>query len=54
MAFYCKWWDCPLELVAEHQQEDCERNGMDCQRCMEQAEEDERLFGISVEEPFNG
>lgn len=35
--FKCPWWDCPLENVAEYQQEDCEKNGMDCYTCMDQA-----------------
>lgn len=41
MSFYCKWWDCPLEEVTEHQDEECQKNGMDCARCMEQADEEE-------------
>lgn len=36
--FKCPWWDCLLEDVTEHQQADCEKNGMDCYDCMEQAD----------------
>ena len=46
MAFYCKWWDCPLEQVTEHQHEECQRDGMDCVQCMEQADEAEKEDGI--------
>ena len=38
MSFYCKWWDCPLEDVTEHQQADCKKAGVDCLQCMEQAD----------------
>lgn len=41
MPFYCKWWDCPLEDVSEHQQEECQKNGMNCVQCMEQADAEE-------------
>lgn len=37
-GFFCSWWNCPLEDVAEHQQADCEKHGRDCFDCMEQAD----------------
>lgn len=40
MSFYYKYWDCPLEQVAEHQQENCAKHGMSCEQCMKQADED--------------
>lgn len=40
MAFFCKWWNCPLEQVDEHQSEQCEKDGRTCVRCMEQADEE--------------
>lgn len=43
MPFYCKWWDCLLEDVAEHQQVDCEKNGKTCLQCMEQADAEETV-----------
>jgi hypothetical protein len=46
MPFYCKWWDCQLEQVSEHQQADCEKNGMTCQQCMEQADDEEAEDGV--------
>lgn len=36
--FNCPRWGCPLENVVEYQQKDCEKYGMDCWDCMEQAE----------------
>lgn len=53
-GFFCKWWDCPLEQVSEHQQEDCERDGMDCQKCMKQADEEDMLAGVDNGSPFDG
>ena len=41
MACYCKWWDCTLEQVDEHQHDQCVTNGRDCVQCMEQADEEE-------------
>lgn len=41
MAFFCKWWNCPLEQVDEHQHDQCEADGRNCVRCMEQADEEE-------------
>ena len=45
MSFYCKWWDCPLEDVSEHQSADCERDGKTCLQCMEQADAEESEDG---------
>lgn len=48
MPFYCKWWDCPLEDVSEHQAADCERNGKACLQCMEQADAEETADDSAV------
>ena len=32
---YCRWYDKKLEDVAEHEQEECKRNGYDCTDCPE-------------------
>lgn len=53
-GFFCKWWDCPLAQVSEHQQESCERNGMDCQKCMEQEAEKNMLAGSDNRGPLDG
>ena len=34
MSFYCKRYDCPLEDVTEQQQDECWRQGEDCEQCM--------------------
>lgn len=39
--FICPRWDCLLEDVAEWQQENCEKSGLDCYDCMEQADDEE-------------
>lgn len=34
MAAKCKWHECPMENVSEHQMEQCEAYGWDCQNCL--------------------
>ena len=46
MSFYCKYWDCSLEQVDEHQQEICTKHGMSCEQCMKQADDEEAEDGI--------
>lgn len=33
MGEFCRWYDKSMENLAEHEQEQCERNGCCCSEC---------------------
>ena len=33
MSGYCRWYDKDIERLAEHEQEECEKIGLDCDDC---------------------
>lgn len=30
---YCRWYEKPMQELAEHEQEQCEENGQRCENC---------------------